>query len=124
MLPLERVKVCNRRPSASAAMGRRRTTVQANVRGRDVASYVAEAKAKITGQVKLPEGYTVEWGGQFENMERANRKLMFVVPLALGLIFVLLFFSLKSLLDVLIVATLRSWSAACWRCGCATCRSP
>jgi cobalt-zinc-cadmium resistance protein CzcA len=55
--------------------------------------------------VKLPEGYTIEWGGQFENMERANRKLLFVVPLALGLILVLLFFSLRSLRDVLIVAT-------------------
>ncbi|WP_343214130.1 CusA/CzcA family heavy metal efflux RND transporter [Fontisphaera persica] len=85
--------------------GRRRITVQCNVRGRDVKSFVAEAKAKIGAQVKLPEGYTIEWGGQFENMERANRKLMFVVPMALALIFVLLFFSLKSVRDVLIVAT-------------------
>jgi cobalt-zinc-cadmium resistance protein CzcA len=85
--------------------GKRRITVQCNVRGRDVASFVAEAKAKIAGGVALPEGYTVEWGGQFENMERANRKLRFVVPMALGLIFVLLYFSLKSFRDVLIVAT-------------------
>jgi cobalt-zinc-cadmium resistance protein CzcA len=108
VLPLERVAkvTLTEGPSTiNREWGRRRTTVQANVRGRDVASYVAEAKAKIARQVKLPEGYTVEWGGQFENMERANRKLMFVVPLALGLIFVLLFFSLKSLRDVLIVAT-------------------
>jgi cobalt-zinc-cadmium resistance protein CzcA len=53
----------------------------------------------------LPEGYNIEWGGQFENMERANRKLAFVLPLALGLILMLLYFSLKSLRDVLIVAT-------------------
>ncbi len=108
VLPLERVAKVSLAEGPSTInreWGRRRTTVQANVRGRDVASYVAEAKAKIAGQVKIPEGYTVEWGGQFENMERANRKLMFVVPLALALIGVLLFFSLKSLRDVLIVAT-------------------
>ncbi len=85
--------------------GKRRITVQCNVRGRDVKSFVEEAKARIGAQVPLPEGYTVEWGGQFENMERANRKLLFVVPMALALIFVLLFFSLKSVSDVLIVAT-------------------
>lgn len=85
--------------------GRRRITVQCNVRGRDVGSFVAEAQKKIAEQVKLPEGYSIEWGGQFENMQRANAKLMFVVPMALGLIFVLLYFSLKSLRDVFIVAT-------------------
>lgn len=85
--------------------GRRRITVQSNVHGRDVKSFVAEAKLKIAAQVKLPEGYTVEWGGQFENMERANRKLLFVVPMALALIFILLFFSLKMLREVLIVAS-------------------
>ncbi|HRZ36292.1 MAG TPA: CusA/CzcA family heavy metal efflux RND transporter [Candidatus Paceibacterota bacterium] len=85
--------------------GRRRITVQCNVRGRDVRSFVTEAKAKIGAQVKIPEGYTIEWGGQFENMERANAKLMFVVPMALALIFVLLFFSLKTLREVFIVAS-------------------
>jgi cobalt-zinc-cadmium resistance protein CzcA len=85
--------------------GRRRVTVQCNVRGRDVKSFVAEGREKIAAQVKLPEGYTIEWGGQFENMERANRRLMFVVPMALALIFVLLFFSLKTLREVLIVAS-------------------
>jgi cobalt-zinc-cadmium resistance protein CzcA len=85
--------------------GRRRITVQCNVRGRDVKSFVAEGREKIAAQVKLPEGYTIEWGGQFENMERANRKLMFVVPMALALIFVLLFFSLKTLREVFIVAS-------------------
>jgi cobalt-zinc-cadmium resistance protein CzcA len=85
--------------------GRRRITVQCNVRGRDVGSFVAEAQKKIADQVKLPDGYSIEWGGQFENMERANRKLRFVVPMALGLIFVMLFFSLKSVRDVFIVAS-------------------
>jgi heavy metal efflux system protein len=85
--------------------GKRRVTVQCNVRGRDVASFVDEARRKITGQMKLPEGYTIEWGGQFENMKRANARLSFVVPLALGLILVLLYFSLKSVRDVFVVAT-------------------
>ena len=85
--------------------GRRRITVQCNVSGRDVGSFVGEAQKKITELVKMPEGYSIEWGGQFENMNRANARLLFIVPMALGLIFALLFFSLKSLRDVFIVAT-------------------
>jgi cobalt-zinc-cadmium resistance protein CzcA len=85
--------------------GKRRITVQCNVRGRDVGSFVAEAQKKIAEQVKLPEGYSIEWGGQFENMQRANAKLRFVVPLALGLILVLLYFGLGALRDVFVVAT-------------------
>ncbi|HOH39864.1 MAG TPA: CusA/CzcA family heavy metal efflux RND transporter [Verrucomicrobiota bacterium] len=85
--------------------GRRRITVQCNVRGRDVGSFVAEAQDQIARRVKLPEGYQIEWGGQFENMQRANARLRFVVPLALALILALLYFSLGSMRDVLIVAT-------------------
>jgi len=85
--------------------GKRRVTVQCNVRGRDVAGFVAEAQRKITERVKLPEGYTIEWGGQFQNMQRANTRLAFVVPMALAFILVLLYFSVKSLRDVFIVAT-------------------
>jgi len=85
--------------------GQRRITVQCNVRGRDVKSFVAEGREQLAARVKLPEGYTLEWGGQFENLERANQRLRFVVPMALALIFVLLFFSLKSLPEVLIVAS-------------------
>jgi heavy metal efflux system protein len=85
--------------------GKRRITVQCNVRWRDVASFVAEAQKKIAEQVKLPTSYSIEWGGQFENMERANQRLRFIVPMALGLIFVLLYFSLGTMRDVFIVAT-------------------
>jgi cobalt-zinc-cadmium resistance protein CzcA len=85
--------------------GKRRITVQCNVRGRDVGSFVAEAQRKIAEQVKLPTSYSIEWGGQFENMERANQRLRFIVPMALGLIFVLLYFSLGTMRDVFIVAT-------------------
>lgn len=85
--------------------GRRRATIQCNVGGRDLAGFVAEAKARIAAQINLPEGYSIEWGGQFENMERANRKLAIVVPVALALIFALLFFSLGSIRAVWIVAS-------------------
>ncbi|MCC6353165.1 MAG: efflux RND transporter permease subunit [Verrucomicrobiae bacterium] len=84
---------------------RRRVTVQCNVRGRDVGGFVEEAMRTVGRDVSLPEGYAIEWGGQFENMRRANARLAFVVPLALGMIFLLLYFSLGSVRDVAIVAT-------------------
>ncbi len=69
----------------------RRITVEANVRGRDIGSFVADAKAALARRVEFPPGYTVEWGGQFENLERASGRLAIVVPLTLILIFVLLY---------------------------------
>ena len=85
--------------------GRRRITVQANVRDRDLGSFVSEAQKKIARDVSLPEGYLIEWGGQFENMIRAQKRLLLVVPLALGLVFLLLYLSLNSFKDVLVVST-------------------
>ncbi len=78
---------------------KRRIVVQANVRGRDVGSFVADAMAAIDKKVDLPEGYYVRFGGQFENLERARKRLFIVVPLALSLIFVLLYFTYGRLLD-------------------------
>lgn len=69
----------------------RRLTVEANVRGRDIASFVADAREALANRVTLPTGYTVEWGGQFENLERASARLALVVPLSLLLILVLLY---------------------------------
>ncbi len=69
----------------------RRVSVEVNVRGRDIASFVADAKVAIAENVDLPAGYTLEWGGQFENLERATSRLAVVVPLSLLLIFVLLY---------------------------------
>ena len=77
--------------------GQRRIVIQTNVRGRDVASFVAEAKAAIAKEVQIPPGrYRIEWGGQFENLERARTRLAIVVPIALISIFVLLRASLGS----------------------------
>jgi cobalt-zinc-cadmium resistance protein CzcA len=69
----------------------RRVMVEANIRGRDLVSYVTEAQQKVNAQVKLPKGYRLDWGGQFENFTRAKDRLMLVVPLALGIIFGMLF---------------------------------
>ncbi|MGC8808036.1 MAG: efflux RND transporter permease subunit [Thiomonas sp.] len=70
--------------------GSRFASVQANVSGRDLVSYVAEARQAVATKVKLPEGVRLEWGGQFENQQRAAARLGLVVPVALALIFVLL----------------------------------
>lgn len=64
--------------------------MQANIRGRDTGSFVAEAQARLDAEVSLPEGYFITWGGQFENLARARGRLMIVVPLALSLIFIML----------------------------------
>ena len=85
--------------------GRRRIVVQANVRGRDVGSFVAEAQRTIRERVQLPAGYFVRFGGQFEHLERARLRLMIVVPLALVLIFTLLFFTYGRVVDALRVFT-------------------
>ncbi|ATJ90394.1 cobalt transporter [Acetobacter senegalensis] len=74
----------------------RRMVVEANVRGRDLASFVAEAQATVKRAVPLPRGYTIEWNGQFRNLESASRRLAVVVPISLALIFILLVAALGS----------------------------
>ncbi|KQP15525.1 CusA/CzcA family heavy metal efflux RND transporter [Methylobacterium sp. Leaf93] len=83
--------------------GRRRVVVTANVRGRDIGSLVAEAQARIAAEVKLPAGYEVRWGGQFENLTAARQRLMVVVPACFALIFILLLGALGSPRDAAIV---------------------
>ena len=83
-------------PSIEHEDSRRRTFVSANVRGRDVASFVQEAQKRIAAQVKLPPGYTIAWGGDFENLLSASRRLALITPLVLGLIAMLLYSSFKS----------------------------
>jgi cobalt-zinc-cadmium resistance protein CzcA len=69
----------------------RRLAVETNVRGRDLASFVADAQRAVASQVQLPPGYWIQWGGQFENLQRASTRLAIVVPMVLFLIFVLLY---------------------------------
>ncbi|MDD7885422.1 CusA/CzcA family heavy metal efflux RND transporter [Flavivirga sp. 57AJ16] len=81
----------------------RRTYVGINVRGRDIKSLVEEIQQKIEDEVSLPAGYYVRYGGAFENLERATSKLKMVVPMALGLIFVLIFMALKSFKQTMMI---------------------
>ncbi len=83
--------------------GKRRIVVTANVRGRDLGSFVAEAQQRITNQIELPAGYWIGWGGQFEQLASATQRLTVVVPIALLLIFLLLLMSLGSALDSALV---------------------
>jgi cobalt-zinc-cadmium resistance protein CzcA len=81
----------------------RMVVVRANVRGRDLVGFVDEAKARVAKQVPLPPGYHMAWGGQFENQQRAAARLGMVVPVALALIFLLLFATLHSVRQALLV---------------------
>ncbi len=83
--------------------GKRRVVAQANVRGRDLGSFVAEAQRRVEAEVDLPSGYWITWGGQFENLIAARQRLNFVVPLSLLLIFALLFATFTSVKHSLIV---------------------
>ena len=84
---------------------RRRIGVELNVRGRDIGSFVEEAQGRIAKEVELPPGYYLTWGGTFENLERASARLLIVVPLALFLIFVLLFTTFGSVKQALLIYT-------------------
>lgn len=84
---------------------RRRIGVELNVRGRDIGSFVTEAQAKIAKEVQLPPGYYLKWGGTFENLQRASARLLIVVPIALFLIFVLLYTTFNSIKQALLIYT-------------------
>lgn len=81
----------------------RRVVVQANVEGRDMGSVVRDIKQQLRAKVKLPPGYTVTYGGQFKNQERAQARLMIVIPVSLLLIFLLLYFAFSSISQALLI---------------------
>lgn len=83
--------------------GQRRISVEVNVRGRDLASFVADAQKAVSAKVKIPSGYQLEWGGQFEQLQSASQRLMIVVPAALTLIFVLLYLNFQAVLPALLI---------------------
>jgi cobalt-zinc-cadmium resistance protein CzcA len=80
-----------------------RIVVQSNVRGRDLGSFVSDAQKRVTALVKFPAGYSAEWGGQFENQARANRRLAIVLPVSIAIIFALLFATFESLGQALLI---------------------
>jgi cobalt-zinc-cadmium resistance protein CzcA len=84
---------------------RRRTVAQCNIRGRDMGSFVREVRGRIAQEITMPPGYTVEFGGQFEQLERAQARFRLVVPLTLLLVFFLLYLSMRRIGDTLIVFT-------------------
>ena len=83
--------------------GKRRIVVTANVRGRDLGSFVAEAQRVIDAKIKVPAGYWISWGGQFEQLISATKRLRVVVPISLLLIFTLLFMTFGTVKDTLLV---------------------
>jgi len=99
------VKVVEGPAQISREDTRRRIGVELNVRGRDIKSFVEEAQRRIAAEVQLPAGYYLTWGGQFENLQRATERLMIVVPLALFLIFVLLFTTFNSVKQAVLIYT-------------------
>ena len=99
------IKVVDGPSTIQREWAKRRITVQANVRGRDVGSFVADVRGALEREVKLPTGYFTSLGGQFENLERAQRRLLIVVPMALVLIFSLLYLTYGRAADAVRVFT-------------------
>ena len=107
-LPLNAVATINIAPGPNQVNrenGKRRVVVTANVRGRDLGSFVQEAQQKIQEQVKIPAGYWTAWGGTFEQLISAAKRLQIVVPIALLLIFLLLFMTFGTIKDAILVFT-------------------
>lgn len=96
---LAKLEVVNGQSIIARRENRRQIAVRTNIRGRDQGSFAAELQQRWAQAVKLPEGYRVEWGGQFDNLERARTRLALVLPLTIGIIFVLLFFAFGSTKD-------------------------
>jgi heavy metal efflux system protein len=107
-IPLERlaeIRSVEGPVQVSRENGERRVVIQANVRGRDLGSYTEEAKARVAQQVKLPPGYHIHWGGQYEHLVSGRARLMVVVPITFFVIFLLLFMTYGRVLDSLRVFT-------------------
>jgi cobalt-zinc-cadmium resistance protein CzcA len=100
---LAKVYVIEGPAQISREMGQRRIVVECNVTDRDIGSFVQEAKQKIEASVKLPPGYIITWGGQFENQQRAMARFAIVVPVTIGAIFLLLFSSFNSVKQAVLI---------------------
>jgi cobalt-zinc-cadmium resistance protein CzcA len=97
------VRMGTGRAAITRENGRRYVGVRMNVRGRDMGTFVAEAQQKVTAGVKMPEGYSMVWGGEFENQQRAMARLRIVIPVALVLTFILLFSEFGSLFECVLI---------------------
>lgn len=90
---LAKLEVVNGQSVIARRENRRQIAVRTNIRGRDQGGFAAELQERFEKAIQLPDGYRVEWGGQFDNLERARKRLSLVLPLTIGIIFVLLFFT-------------------------------
>jgi len=107
MRDLAEISIIDGPAQISRESGKRRLVIGVNVNGRDLGGFVKEAQEKIAREVPLPNGYTLDWGGQFENMQRAMARLMIIIPLTILAIFFLLFMLFKSVkLAALIILVL------------------
>jgi cobalt-zinc-cadmium resistance protein CzcA len=97
------IKVMNGASIIARRENQRQITVRTNIRGRDQGGFVADARQHFEGSVLLPDGYRVEWGGQFENLQRAQRRLTLILPVTVALIFALLFVAFDSTTYALLV---------------------
>jgi len=100
---LAEIAVSNGASIIARRENQRQITVRTNIRGRDQGGFVDEAQRRFGAGIKLPAGYQVGWGGMFENLERARRRLAFILPVTLALIFALLFSAFGSTIDALLV---------------------
>lgn len=124
-IPLERVAnvvVTRGAEVISREGGQRRIVVQCNVRGRDLGGFAAEAQRRVASELQIPPGYSIDWGGQFENQERAMKRLALVIPLSLAIIFGLLYatfhsFRQATLLILIVPFSLVGGVAALWLRG-------
>ncbi len=103
LIDIASVKIESAPPQIRRDDVQRRVVIQANVSGRDMGSVVSEIQQRLEKEVKLPSGYSVTYGGQFENQQRAQARLMIVVPISLALIFLLLYFAFNSVGQALLV---------------------
>jgi len=99
------IRVMDGPAQISRELGKRRIVVGVNVKDRDLGSFVAELQQKVEQQIKLPEGYYLEWGGQFQNMERALGHLTVIIPITIAAIFFLLFLLFNSLRFATLIIT-------------------
>jgi len=97
------IRVVNGATIIARRENQRQVTVRTNIRGRDQGGFVAEAQARVAQAVTLPPGYQISWGGQFENFERARQRLAVILPITVGIIFVLLYVTFGSALDAMVV---------------------